>query len=175
MGFWDEEPTKRTLGIRDKQILYRNAKHRCQNPACGKKIEFDEMQTGHKIAASKGGRATLKNSVCLCYRCNKLQGTDSWSTFLKKQGIKDGSGEVKDVLKRLSLSKLKYLANKYNVKVKGGVEEGLFESHRTPPSKLKYVNMLSKALAGKNINSELKDMPQPEKKRRRRRSSGWGW
>lgn len=75
---------KRTLGIRDKQILYHRAKGKCE--ACRRKIEFSEMQTGHKTAASKGGSATLRNSVCLCYKCNKLQGTDSWVTFMKKMG-----------------------------------------------------------------------------------------
>ena len=78
----DDYDSKRTLGIRDKKILYRNAKGRCGNPACGKKIDFDEMLAGHKIAWSKGSRTTLKNSVCLCYRCNNNQGTDSWTTFL---------------------------------------------------------------------------------------------
>src|SRR3989344_7621246 len=77
---------KRTLGIREKQILYHRAKGKCENPACRKKIEFSEMQTGHKTAASKGGSATLRNSVCLCYKCNKLQGTDNWATFMKKMG-----------------------------------------------------------------------------------------
>ena len=76
--------SRRTLGIGDKQILYRKAKGRCE--ACGRKIEFDEMQSGHKNPASKGGSATLRNSVCLCYRCNKLQRTDSWATFMKKMG-----------------------------------------------------------------------------------------
>jgi hypothetical protein len=47
--FGNDRDTKRTLGIRDKQILYRNAKGRCQNPACDKKIDFDEMQVGHKM------------------------------------------------------------------------------------------------------------------------------
>jgi len=47
------------------------------------------MQVGHKTAASKGGKATLRNSVCLCYKCNKLQGTDSWPTFLRKMGKKN--------------------------------------------------------------------------------------
>ncbi len=75
---------KRTLGIRDKQILYHRAKGKCE--CCSRKIEFSEMQTGHKTAASKGGSATLRNSVCLCYKCNKLQGTDSWATFIKKMG-----------------------------------------------------------------------------------------
>lgn len=173
MGLFDDEPTKRTLGIRDKQILYRNAGGKCQNPACKKKIEFDEMQSGHKIAAARGGRATLKNSVCLCYRCNKLQGTDSWSAFLKKQGIKDGRSEVKDDLRRLSIPKLKYLAQKHKVKVKRRVQENLFDSYIAPPSKEQYVNALSKALIGKDIGSELKDMPKIEKKKKRRRSSGF--
>lgn len=75
---------KRTLGIRDKQILYERAKGRCE--ACSKKIEFSEMEVGHKKAASKGGKATWKNSVCLCHTHNKLQGTDSWETFMKKMG-----------------------------------------------------------------------------------------
>ena len=87
--FDDEHDSKRTLGIRDKQILYRNANKKCQNPVCGKEIDFDEMQVGHKNAWSKGGRTSLKKSVCLCYRCNKLQGTDSWAVFLKKQGVQD--------------------------------------------------------------------------------------
>lgn len=73
---------KRTLGIRDKQILYRRAKRKCE--ACGKKIDFDEMQVGHKRAYSKGGTTTLENSACLCYRCNKLQGTGSLATLKKK-------------------------------------------------------------------------------------------
>jgi len=172
--FDDDEPVKRTLGIRDKQILYKNANGKCQNPACGKKIEFSDMQVGHKIAASRGGRATFKNCVCLCYTCNKLQGTDSWEKFLKKQGVKDESSELKDVLKRLNIPKLKYLAQKHNVKVKGSLQESWGDTYRTAPSKTKYVNVLSKALAGKDINSELKDMPQIEKEKRRRRSSDWG-
>lgn len=85
-GFGIKSPknSKRTLGIRDKQILYRRAKGKCE--ACGRKIDFDEMHSGHKNAASKGGSATLRNSVCVCARCNKLQGTDSWSTFMRKMG-----------------------------------------------------------------------------------------
>ena len=98
MGFFDDDDykdSKRTLSIRDRQILYRRAKKRCENPACGREIEFDEMQVGHKKAWSKGGRTTLANSVCLCYRCNKLQGTDSWAVFLKKQGVKDPKAKPK--------------------------------------------------------------------------------
>jgi 5-methylcytosine-specific restriction endonuclease McrA len=73
---------KRTLSLRDRQILYARAKGRCE--ACGRKISFEEMQVGHKKAYSKGGATTLANAVCLCYRCNKLQGTDDFKTFKKK-------------------------------------------------------------------------------------------
>jgi 5-methylcytosine-specific restriction endonuclease McrA len=81
---WEERSKKRILGIREKQILYQKANHKCQ--ACGKEIDFTEIQVGHKTAWSKGGSTTLRNSVCLCYRCNKLQGTDSWQVFMKKLG-----------------------------------------------------------------------------------------
>lgn len=95
MPTWDNDrESKRTLGIRDKKILYRNAKGRCENPACGKRIDFDEMQVGHKTSWSKRGRTNLANSKCLCWRCNNLQGTDSWATFLKKQKVEDPNVKV---------------------------------------------------------------------------------
>jgi len=82
--FESEKKSNRTLGIRDKQILYHRAKGKCE--ACGRKIDFSEMHSGHKNPVSKGGSTTLRNSVCLCARCNKLQGTDNWATFMKKMG-----------------------------------------------------------------------------------------
>jgi len=88
MGDDNNRSSKRSVGIRDKKLLYRNAKSRCENPTCKKKIEFDEMQVGHKTAWSKGGSTTFKNSVCLCWRCNNLQGTDNWIVFLKKAGCR---------------------------------------------------------------------------------------
>ena len=54
-GLWDDEkPVKRTLGIRDRQILFERSHHKCENPTCGKENEFSEMQVGHKKAYSKG-------------------------------------------------------------------------------------------------------------------------
>jgi hypothetical protein len=169
-NLWEDRPERRTLGIRDKQILYLKANKKCQ--ACGKEIDFTEMQVGHKIAASKGGRATLKNSVCLCWRCNNLQGTDSWSTFLRKQGIRPESAKTKEILKGLSIQKLKFLAQKHHIKVKGKVEEDWFETYHRPPSKAQYVNALAKVVSEKDIDSELKEMPQVKKKRKRK-TSDW--
>src|SRR6266704_5371446 len=144
-GLWDDDkPVKRTLGIRDKQILYERSQHKCENPACGKEIEFSEMQVGHKKAYSKGGGTTLKNSVALCYRCNKLQGTDNWEVFLKKQGVAVPVDRLRGILNKLSLSELKYLAAKHGIKLKGrSVGGDLFSDDRyIAPSKTRYVKEL---------------------------------
>lgn len=171
MGLWDEEPTKRTLGSRERQILWHRAGKKCE--ACGKEIGLDEMQSGHKFAASKGGSATLRNSVCLCYRCNKLQVTDTWVTFLKKVGKQPEGSKTKIILEGLNIRQLKFLAQKHNVKLKGRIEEGLFEDHRLPASKKQYINALTKILSDENISSELKQMSQQVKKKRRFSNSYW--
>jgi ribosomal protein S8E len=173
--FNDDNDSKRTLGIRDKQILYRNAKGRCENPACGKKIEYDEMQVGHKTAWSKGGRTTLKKSVCLCYRCNKLQGTDSWATFMKKQNVVDPKTKLKKSLQVLSIKQLKHLADKHNIIVKGQVVESLFDSYKKPPTKSQYINKLSGVVTEKEIQSVPKETIKNVVKRKKKKSSGGFW
>ena len=174
--FDDDRDTKRTLGIRDKQILYRNAKKRCQNPGCGKKIDFDEMQVGHKTAWSKGGKTTLNNSACLCYRCNKLQGRDSWATFLRKQGVKDKKAETKTSLESLNMKQLKLLATRHNIKVKGKTEESLFYTERKAPTKKQYVSKLKGVVTEKEIKSLPKEV-KPTKKRMKKKKSDdfWKW
>jgi len=168
MGLFDDDRrTKRTLGMRDKQILYRNAKGRCQNPACNKKMEFDEMQVGHKTAWSKGGSSTLRNSVCLCYRCNKLQGIDSWAVFMKKQGIEDPKKKVKQSLENLTLQQLKLLAAEHKVKVTGRVEHYLFSSQRLAPTKRDYVSTLSRVLTVSDLASSPKELSRAAKTSRR--------
>jgi hypothetical protein len=167
--FWgdDERDSRRTLGIRDKQILYRNAKSRCENPACGKKIDFDEMQVGHKTSWARGGSTTLKNSVCICYRCNKLQGTDSWAVFLKKQNIviNDPVVEMKESLNKMKLDELKALAKKNGVTVKGRIEEGFFSDKVLAPTKAQYVNKLAKVLTPKDLKAPAKSNTPTTKKK----------
>jgi hypothetical protein len=159
-GIWDDErAVKRTLGIRDKQILYERSHHKCENPACGKELEFSEMQVGHKKAHSRGGSTTLKNSVALCWRCNKLQGTDNWEVFLRKQGVSLPGDGVRQLLSKLSLSELKFLAAKHGVKLKGRfVEGGLFSSdYRQAPSKNQYVMALAKVVSDNDVKSGLSE------------------
>ena len=159
-GLWDDEkPVKRTLGIRDRQILYARSHQKCENPACGKEIAYSEMQVGHRKAYSKGGGTTLKNSVAICWRCNKLQGTDNWEVFLKKQGVAVPGDGVKQLLKKLSLSELKFLATKHGVKLKGRfVEGGLFSGdYRQAPSKNQYVKALAGLVSENDVKSGLSE------------------
>ncbi|OGO19076.1 MAG: hypothetical protein A2144_09255 [Chloroflexi bacterium RBG_16_50_9] len=178
MGLFDYDKgldSRRTVGIRDKQILYRNARGTCQNPTCKKKIEFDEMQVGHKTAWSKGGSTTLKNSVCLCYRCNKLQGTDSWTVFMKKQGVEDPKAKKKESMKgdleKLTITQLKQLATKKHVKVNGQVVETMFDSHKKAPTKRQYINKLSSVVTNADLRAAPKEVKKPIKRKRRTTST----
>lgn len=159
--FYDDDYRPRTLGIRDKQILYRNASGHCQNPGCKKKIDFDEMQVGHKTAWSRGGSTTLKNSVCLCYRCNKLQGTDSWATFLKKQGLtveEDPKKKIKSFLVQLSVSELKTLAGNRNLKVSGSTVDDGWDTYTRAPTKTQYINKLATVIKLTELEKISKDI-----------------
>ena len=176
--FDDGLDSKRTLGIRDKQILYRNAKGRCQNPTCNKKIDFDELQVGHKTAWSRGGRTTLKNSVCLCYRCNKLQGTDSWAVFMKKQGVEDPKAKMKEALETLNIKQLKSLAEKYHIRITGQIVETMFDSYRKGPTKRQYINKLSGIVTNtalRSVREEAKKETPTKKKKKRPVKASDSW
>lgn len=176
MVFFDDEyDSKRSLGIRDRQILYRRAKGKCENPACGRKIEFDEMQVGHKTAWSRGGRTTLRNSVCLCYRCNKLQGTDSWSTFMKKQGVVGPKEKLKKSLQALNITQLRALAKKHNIVVKGRIVDDIFDSYRAAPTKNQYINRLTEVVTEKEITAISKETPKTKVRKRKRKRSDDFW
>lgn len=166
---WDDEPTKRTLTQTEKEILWERAGHKCE--CCGKEVDFIEMQAGHKIAWSKGGATTLKNSACLCFKCNRMQHTRNWKTYLKELGKIPDNSKLKDILNDLKMDKLKFLAKKYHIKVKGTVSEGFLENSITAPSKKKYVNALAEVVTEEMIDSALKEMPEPIKKKKRRSSS----
>lgn len=80
--FKTDKQQNRSLKIRDKAILYHRAGKKCEG--CERRIDYTEMEVGHKNPISKGGSTSLRNSVCLCAKCNRLQGTDTWSVFMKK-------------------------------------------------------------------------------------------
>lgn len=174
MGIFGDEPQRRTLGIRDRQIVWERAGHKCES--CMREITFTELQVGHKTAFSRGGSTTMKNAVCLCYACNKLQGTDSWTTFQKKLGRDTTipvSSKNKVSLNSLSLPQLKFLANKYNLKVKGKTIEGFFEDHLAPAGKKQYVKALSKVIANGDIELAKNSVVSATKPKKRKKSSSW--
>ncbi|MBS3104682.1 hypothetical protein J4234_00325 [Candidatus Woesearchaeota archaeon] len=165
----DDRDSKRTLTPREKDILWIRAKKKCE--ICGDKVERPNMLAGHNIAWSKRGHTTLKNSLCLCYGCNNRQRTETASQIRKKLGIKDETEEKKEALKQKSIYQLKFLAKKFNAKVKGHIEGDFFGESTVASSKNKYVNQLAKILSKNDIESALKDMPKPEKKKKARRRS----
>jgi len=158
MGLWDDEPARRSLGIREKQILYDRAQHKCEN--CNRSIEFSDMQVGHKTAYSRGGGTTLRNSVALCYGCNKKQGTDSWEVFQKKQGKTIGVDNLKNILSSLSMKELKYIAAKHGIKLKGRYVEGgiLEDGYYQAPSKQRYIKELARVVTEDDVKSALHDL-----------------
>ena len=134
------------------------------------------MQVGHKTAYSKGGSTTFRNSVCLCYKCNKLQGTDSWSMFLRKLGKSSPSNEAKIVLKTLTVPQLKKLAKKHNISVKGKKVEGFFTDTIKPPTKAQYVSAISRKVSTREIRSFKKNIPAtPKSKKKPKTSNDWDW
>ena len=168
-----KKDSKRALGIRDRQILWERANKRCENPTCNKKIDFTEMQAGHKTPYSKGGKTTLDNAFCLCYKCNKLQGTDSWAVFLKKQGYEDPKAQaakkkqqnIKQSLNTFTVQQLKFLADSHNIQVKGKIVKGYFDSHTEPPTKQQYISKLCKVVKIKELSVIPKETPKPVEKK----------
>jgi hypothetical protein len=167
--FDDGRDSKRSLTPRERQFLYENAKGRCENPACRKKITFFEMQVGHKIAHSKKGRTTPKNSVCLCYKCNHDQGQDSWEVFLKKRGVqtpemkaKQEKEQTKQKLTDLKLPQLKLLVAKHKMKVSGTVEDDGWSTRRLAPTRADYIKKLANVVTDADIRSLNKPTPKPK-------------
>jgi len=103
ISFGSQWSSKRTLGKIDREILYQKAKGHCEG--CGKKIDYADMQVGHKKAYSKGGATTHANSSCLCYTCNKHQGTGSLETLKKKLAGTYGKRTKKSSRKKASKQK----------------------------------------------------------------------
>ena len=98
-------------------------------------------------------------------------GTRSLKQERKRLGLPETSEEkTRETLKGLMTDKLKYLAKKHRIRVKGRVSEGLLSDSKLPPSKIQYINALSKVLEEGSINKELKRMPKQTKKKRSKSS-----
>ena len=163
MDIWGaDRVSKGMLTTKDKQKLYLNAKKRCEN--CGKKIDFYEMEIGHrKKIYSIGERTTLADSLCICRACNKKQGLDSWATFQKKQGKQDSKTIMKKSLQTLNITQLQALAEKHKVDVEGTLVD--FNSKRKVPTKSQYINKLVSVVTEKEISSVSDEKPETTAKK----------
>jgi len=82
----DDRDGRRSLTMSEKKANWSVRPHKCE--ACGKRLDFTEVQFGHKQAWSKRGRTTRGNTVILCCRCNNMQSTHSFAWLLKALGKK---------------------------------------------------------------------------------------
>ena len=173
MLFWDDETKRPTPSKILKKMVYERDKGICQ--ICGKKVDPFNFEIGHNKAHAKGGKLTLKNAILLCPTCNRSMSTLSLKQVRKKLGLPETPEEkAKKLLQKLTLSELKYLAQKHRIKVKGRVSEDWFSETKLPPTKRQYVNALAKELTAEQINREIKNIPeQKPKRKRKKRSSDW--
>ena len=177
MGEWgffgdDEEESRPRPSKAFRKIIYDKDRGKCY--ICGKKVDPFDFELARNIPGSRGGKYTFKNSHIAHPVCNRSQGTKTFKQFKREMGLKSEDSRTKDILKTLSIPKLKLLAQKHHIKVKGSIVEDWGGSYRNSPTKIQYVNALAKVLSEKRIESELKKIPVV-KKRRKRRSSNDDW
>jgi len=168
--FWDDEEKRSVPKAVLKRLVYDRDKGICR--FCGNPVHPFEAEIGHDKAHSRGGKLTLKNALLLHPACNRSMRTQTLKQARRSIGLDAPDVKTRTALKALPIAKLKFLAKKRGIKVKGWVEEGLFSVERHPPSKTKLVNALSKVVKPESIATDLKEMPAP-KKRRKRRESSW--
>lgn len=173
--FWgDEDEQKQSVPKAVlRKLVYDRDKGICR--FCGYPVNPYEAEIGHDLAHSKGGKLTLKNALLLHPACNRSMRTQTLKQARRSIGLEEPNNKTRNALKALKPSQLRFLARKHGVKVKGWVEEGIFSDTKHPPSKIKFVNALSKMMKEEDIATELKEMPAraPVKRRKRRESSWW--
>jgi hypothetical protein len=165
-----EEENKRTKPTQAlKKMIYTRDNGICR--LCNEKVDPFNFEVGHNKAHSKGGKLNLQNAILLCSTCNSSMRTLTLKQARKALGLKSPEDDSKKALNKLSMKELKFLAKNHRVKVKGKVSEGLISDTVLAPSKIQYVNALSKELTTELIDKEIKAMPKPEPKKKRRKKS----
>jgi hypothetical protein len=171
VSLWGDEEKRTVPKAVLKKMVYDRDKGICR--FCGKRVHPFEAEIGHNKAYSRGGKLTFRNAILLHPACNRSMRTQTLKQARRSIGLEAPENKTKSALNALPISKLRFLAKKHGVRVKGTLEEGLFSSTRHPPSKAKLVNALAKVVRKERIASELTSMPVPKKRRKRRESSWW--
>ncbi len=174
MSFWGDKPkTRRTPQKLLRRLVWERDKGICQ--ICHKKVSQFDWELAHDKAHVKGGRLTVGNTFVAHSSCNSSQGTLSRRQVLRAVGLRTPEDNIREDLKRLTVSQLRYLASEKGVKVRGSVSEGFFQTTRTAPSKGKYVNSLAKTVATRDISKARAFRPQPKKRRRKKERGLFDW
>lgn len=175
---WGEPEKKKKKKTVPRLLIRRNVWERdkgiCQ--ICGRKVDPQNWELGHKRAKSKGGQLTFKNCFVVHPSCNKSQRTLTFKQARKiAGGPKTAQEKTKDALKKLTTGELKYLAKKHGVTPKGKVVEGLFSNTVKPPAKSQYVSALAKVVTTSTIRAELRGKPKPAKRKKKttKKSDDW--
>jgi hypothetical protein len=124
-------------------------------------ISVFSFEVGHNKAKSKGGSNDIENLRPICKGCNTSMGTQSIESFRAKhfasnntklpsasKNIPNDNTIKKKPLTRqqlrvLTLTQLKHLASKHNIKISSTVWEDIWgNTTRKAPTKQQYINKL---------------------------------
>lgn len=141
----DDEPRRKTVSKLLRKAVWDRDGGICQ--LCSKPADPFNFDLAHNRAHARGGRLTVKNTYVAHPSCNRSIGTHTKKSALREAGIKTPEDRLRQRLNGMSLTKLKELAKKHDIKVKGRVEENWFwGSERKPPTKRQYVSKLVREL-----------------------------
>jgi len=165
---WGEEPKKKSV---PKKILRRAVWERdkgiCQ--ICHKPADQFDWALGHNRARSKGGQLTFRNTFVAHPSCNRSQFTLTLKETRRIVGGPQTEVErAKQILNRLPMVKLKFLAKKHDIVLRSKKVENIWESKIIPPTKRQYVNALAKIVQADKVKKELLEYKPPKTKRKKK-------
>lgn len=64
---------QRLFGPVEKEIIWNRDGRKCQNPLCGRQVNFREATFHHVIEHVAGGRTVLENGVLVCPQCHAVR------------------------------------------------------------------------------------------------------
>jgi len=162
LSYWRSDERK-LIPMKIKRAVYDRAKGKCEK--CGIQLSIKEGDFHHTRDPTVTPRATSIRFLCpTCHRKyghRRVTREDNWGSkevkIVRRKVVKTPRQKKKDLLKKLTVPKLKILSKKHDVKVKGKVERGLLRDYRKAPTKQQYVNALSRRVTIEEIESLLKD------------------